>query len=234
MIAVKADKVNKRFYQHNKWHTVIADCSFEVEQGEFIVITGNIGSGKSTLLQLLGGLDRPDSGKIYLGDKELSLLNGSDLASIYRKDIGYVYQNYNLLSGLTVYENIIMSTILNHCRYDKDYLLELVSRLEISDVLYHNSRNLRNEQKQCVAICRALINRPQIILADEPTGNLGEHLKREALDLLLEYIHQYQRTLIMVTNDPEILIFADNIFELNNGQITVTKEKCKKRHILLC
>jgi len=176
---------------------------------------------------MLGGFDRPSSGKVYLNQRDIYALDDKDLSDLYRREVGFVFQNYQLISGLTIYDNIVLPSLLKLCNLDKNYLLELTDGLHITDILHNYPRNISEEQQQCVAIARALINQPEIIFADEPTKNLSHRLSKDILDLLMNYINWNHRTLIMVTSDSEISIFADHVIKLDMGKI-MTDRKVRK------
>jgi putative ABC transport system ATP-binding protein len=219
MIILKTIDLNKIYQSNYNNIHAISNINLDINQGEFAAITGIRGSGKTTLLRLLGGYDRPSSGKVYLNNKDIYSLNNSELAILYRKEIGFISQNYQLISGLSIYENILLPSILDQSALDKEYFSELTDSLHITNVLNSYPRNITEDQKQCVTIARALINQPEIIFADEPTKNLSRWLGKDILDLLLNYISWNRRTLIMATQDPAISIFADHMIRLDFGKI---------------
>jgi len=227
MTIIKTEDLNKIYYCNYNCIHAITDCILEIEKGEFVAITGVRGSGKTTLLRMLGGFDRPSSGKVYLNQRDIYALDDKDLSDLYRREVGFVFQNYQLISGLTIYDNIVLPSLLKLCNLDKNYLLELTDGLHITDILHNYPRNISEEQQQCVAIARALINQPEIIFADEPTKNLSHRLSKDILDLLMNYINWNHRTLIMVTSDSEISIFADHVIKLDMGKI-MTDRKVRK------
>jgi putative ABC transport system ATP-binding protein len=197
----------------------LIDCSFNIDQGECVAIVGTNGSGKTTLLHLLGGFERPSSGSIYINNTKMDTCSENQLALIRRKEIGYLFHNDSLLPELTIHENIMMPIILNRRTLDQSYYEDITNQLHISGILNRYPRQLSQNQLQCVSYARALIHQPSIIIADEPTGYLYDHISKEVIELLLNMVHLYQKTLIMVTQDPEVSIYADHIIKLNHGKI---------------
>ncbi len=228
MIILKTENLNKVYQTNSRLNHVVSDCNIEVGYGEFVAITGLKGCGKSTLLRLLGGLDKPTSGKVLLKERDLYSLDSQEMQILYRKRIGMILQDYQLISGLTVYENIVMPVLISHGLPESGYLRELTDSLHISGVLHRYPKNLTKEQRQCTAIARALVNQPEIILADDPTKNLNKELAKDILDLLMNYISWYRRTLIIATQDPDIIIFADHVIHLNMGRV-VTDRKIRRQ-----
>ena len=184
-----------------------------------MAVVGTRGSGKTTLLHLLGGFERPSGGAVYLNKLNITDISDDELALVRRKEIGYLFHNDSLIPELTIHENIMMPIILARTKLDQSYYENLTSRLHISGILNRYPKHLSQNQLQCVAYARALINKPNIILADEPISHLYQHVGKEVLDLLLNMVHIYQKTLIMVTQDPEVSIFADHIIKLNRGVV---------------
>jgi putative ABC transport system ATP-binding protein len=196
------------------------NVSFKVEKGEFVAVVGPSGSGKSTLLHLLGGVDRPSSGKVYIDDTDIYSLNESNLAIFRRRQIGLIYQFYNLIPTLNVEENITLPQLLDGRKVDKKYLHEIISTIGLSDRLSHLPNKLSGGQQQRVSIGRALITNPAIILADEPTGNLDSKNSRDIVDLLKLSNTKYGQTLIVITHDERISLQADRVIAIEDGQIT--------------
>ena len=187
--------------------------SLSVEAGEFVAIVGTSGSGKSTLLNMIGGLDVPTSGKVIVDGKDLSKLKDEQLTIFRRRKIGFVFQNYNLVPVLNVYENIVLPVELDGDKPDKSFLREVVKILALEDKLQNMPNNLSGGQQQRVAIARALVSKPAIVLADEPTGNLDSHTSN---DVLSQKFHQ---TLVMITHNNEIAQLADRIIRIEDGKI---------------
>ena len=194
-----------------------------VEEGVFYAIIGRSGSGKSTLLQILGGLDRPSGGKLYIEDKSIFDLSNNELCRLRRQRIGFVFQAYNLLEEHTVKENILMPLHLDGRDIEPEFLKELVEALEISDKLDRYPDQLSGGEQQRVAIARALASKPAILLADEPTGNLDPKTGDQVLRHLKALAARFHQTILLVTHDMEIAAMADRVIRLHNGEIVETK-----------
>lgn len=195
------------------------DVSFSIKKGEFVAIIGPSGSGKSTLMHLMGGVDRPTSGKVFVNETDIYDLNETKLAIFRRRQIGLIYQFYNLLPVLTVEENITLPLLLDGHKVDQKQFDDLVKVLGLEDRLNHLPNELSGGQQQRVSIGRALINRPSLMLADEPTGNLDSKTGKEIVDLLKMFNKTYQQTLIMITHDERIALQADRILTIKDGRI---------------
>ena len=193
--------------------------SFSVEKGEFVAIIGASGSGKSTLMHLLGGVDRPNAGTVLVEGQEIYKLNESELAIFRRRNIGIVYQFYNLIPTLTADENIQLPCLLDNRKVNKNRLTEILETIGLSNRKNHLPNELSGGQQQRVSIGRALINDPAIILADEPTGNLDSQSSEEIMDLLKLANKQYNQTLIIITHDDKIALQADRIITIGDGKI---------------
>ena len=190
-----------------------------VEQGEFVAVVGTSGSGKSTLLNMMGGLDVPTSGSVIVRGKELSKLSDEQLTIFRRRNIGFVFQNYNLVPILNVYENIVLPVELDGDRVDKKFMDEVVCILALQDKLGSMPNNLSGGQQQRVAIARALVSKPAIILADEPTGNLDSRTSSDVLGLLKMTGYKFNQTIVMITHNNEIAQLADRIVRIEDGRI---------------
>ncbi len=197
----------------------VDDVTLEFEQGEFCAITGPSGSGKSTLLHVLSSLENPTSGKVIYGAKDLSSYSDNQLSILRRRRFGFVFQAYNLVQELTGYENILLPVMLDHKRVDEKYLDQLIDMLEIRDRLSHLPSALSGGQQQRIAIARALANRPSILFADEPTGNLDGRSGREVMSLLKYVSKELGVTLILVTHDLDVAEQADRVLTLEDGKI---------------
>lgn len=197
----------------------LKDLSFSVEKGEFVAIIGPSGSGKSTLLHILGGVDTPTSGKVIIDGTPIYELNETKLAIFRRRQIGLIYQFYNLLPVLDVKENITLPLLLDGQKPDEKYLAELVKNLGLEERLNHLPNQLSGGQQQRVSIGRALINHPAIVLADEPTGNLDSRNSMEIIELLKASNVKYHQTLVIITHDERIALQADRIISIEDGQI---------------
>lgn len=193
--------------------------TFSVEQGEFVAVVGTSGSGKSTLLHMMGGLDIPTSGSVRIRDKELAEMNDEQLTVFRRRNIGFIFQNYNLVPILNVYENIVLPVELDGDMVDRKFMNEVVSMLGLEDKLYNMPNNLSGGQQQRVAIARALVTKPAIVLADEPTGNLDSHTSADVLGLLKRTGNEFNQTIVMITHNQEIAQLADRIVRIEDGKI---------------
>lgn len=194
--------------------------TLSVEQGEFVAIVGTSGSGKSTLLNMMGGLDVPTSGSVKVKEKDLSGLNDEQLTIFRRRNIGFIFQNYNLVPVLNVYENIVLPVELDGDTVDKKFMDEVVRMLALNDKLQNMPNNLSGGQQQRVAIARALVSKPAIILADEPTGNLDSRTSSDVLGLLKATSQKFHQTIVMITHNSEIAQLADRIVRIEDGRIS--------------
>jgi len=210
----------KKYYGEGDTQVKALDgVSLEVERGEFVSIVGTSGSGKSTLLHMLGGLDNPTSGKIVIDDKDISELKGDALCIFRRRKIGFVFQSFNLVPSLKVYDNIILPIELDGGEVDKDYIDSVITSLGLSDLLNRLPVKLSGGQQQRVAIARALATKPAILLADEPTGNLDSKTSQDVLGLLKTTGEKFNQTIVMITHNEEIAQMADRIVRIEDGKI---------------
>ncbi|ADO58578.1 MULTISPECIES: ABC transporter ATP-binding protein [Paenibacillus] len=193
--------------------------NLEVESGEFVAIVGTSGSGKSTLLHMLGGLDRPTSGNVTVDGKDIYSLKNEELTIFRRRKIGFVFQNYNLVPVLNVYENIVLPIELDGKQPDKAYLTQITNTLGLKNKLNNLPSNLSGGQQQRVAIARALATKPAIILADEPTGNLDSKTSLDVMGLIKVSSQQFAQTMVMITHNEEIAQMADRIIRIEDGKI---------------
>ena len=193
--------------------------TLSIEKGEFVAIVGTSGSGKSTLLNMIGGLDVPTSGQVVVDGKELSKLKDEELTVFRRRKIGFIFQNYNLVPVLNVYENIVLPVELDGGRVDTNFLNEVVGFLGLKDKMNSMPNNLSGGQQQRVAIARALAARPTIVLADEPTGNLDSKTSVDVLSLMKTSSYKFKQTLVMITHNNEIAQLADRIIRIEDGKI---------------
>ena len=194
--------------------------SFSVPKGEYVAIVGESGSGKSTLLNMIGALDTPTSGKVVIGGKEIFSMNDNRLTVFRRRNIGFIFQAFNLIPELTVEQNIIFPVLLDYQKPDRKYLEELLTVLNLKEQRNHLPSQLSGGQQQRVAIGRALITRPSLILADEPTGNLDTQNSSEVIALLKEASRKYEQTIIMITHNRSIAQSADRILQVSDGVLT--------------
>lgn len=219
MSILETSELKKYYGTQSNLVRALDGVDLTVEQGEFVAIVGTSGSGKSTLLHMLGGLDNPTSGKVSVGGKELSKMNDDQLTIFRRRNIGFVFQNYNLVPILNVYENIVLPVELDGEKADKELVDKIVRILGLSQKLDSLPGNLSGGQQQRVAIARAMATKPAIILADEPTGNLDSKTSQEVLGLLKMTSQQFQQTIVMITHNNEIAQLADRIIRIEDGRI---------------
>lgn len=197
--------------------------SLEVRRGEFTAIVGRSGSGKSTLLHLLGGLDRPDSGKVFIEEKDIFALKDEELAVFRRRKIGFIFQDYNLVPSLNVWENIVLPIGLDGKKADREFVTSVIESIGIADKIKALPGTLSGGQQQRVAIARALASRPAIILADEPTGNLDSRTEMEVISLLKSCVADYCQTLVIITHDETVAQMADRILIIEDGRVVANQ-----------
>ena len=219
MEILKVENLTKSYGKGEAKVDAIKNINLSINKGEFVAIIGPSGSGKSTLLHLLGGVDKPTSGKVYINDVDIYTLKEKDLSIFRRRNVGLIYQFYNLIPVLSVKENILLPAELDNRKIDKDYLDDLLKTLGLKERSNHLPNELSGGQQQRTSIGRALINRPSIVLADEPTGNLDSKNSKEVLELLKLSVRKYNQTLIMITHDPSIALQADRVITIEDGTI---------------
>lgn len=219
MEILKVEHLVKQYGKGDNAVLAVNDISFSVEQGEFVAIVGSSGSGKSTLLHLLGGVDRPTSGKVYIQGEDIYSLNSDKIAIFRRRQVGLIYQFYNLIPILNVKENITLPCELDGRTPDKSELDELINTLGLKDRVTHLPNELSGGQQQRVSIGRALINHPAILLADEPTGNLDSRSSDEIVELLKLSNQKYKQTIVIITHNLEIAKIADRILRIEDGRL---------------
>jgi len=219
MSILKTNQLKKQYGTSANLVKALDDVALNVEPGEFVAIVGTSGSGKSTLLHMLGGLDTPTSGSVEVDGKELSKMNDDQLTIFRRRNIGFIFQNYNLVPILNVYENIVLPIELDGEKPDKAFIDKIVKMLGLTEKLNNLPNNLSGGQQQRVAIARALATKPAIILADEPTGNLDSKTSQEVLGLLKMTSQQFHQTIVMITHNSEIAQLADRIVRIEDGRI---------------
>ncbi|SHK27639.1 putative ABC transport system ATP-binding protein [Anaerocolumna jejuensis DSM 15929] len=198
----------------------LKDVSFSVPKGDFVAIVGESGSGKSTLLNMVGALDTPTAGKVFIDGKDIFSMKDSSLTIFRRRNVGFIFQSFNLIPELNVEQNIIFPILLDYQKPDKKYLEELLTVLNLKERRHHLPSQLSGGQQQRVAIGRALITRPALILADEPTGNLDTQNSSEVITLLKEAARKYQQTIVMITHNRSIAQTADRILQVSDGILT--------------
>lgn len=219
MEILKVENLTKIYGKGNTKVTALDNVTFSVEKGEFVAIVGASGSGKSTLLHILGGVDRPTSGKVIVDKEDVYKLNEANLAIFRRRQVGLIYQFYNLIPILNIEENITLPILLDGRKVDKEYLNELINILGLEKRLNHLPNELSGGEQQRVSIGRALMNRPAILLADEPTGNLDSKSSKEIVELLKLSNKKYNQTIIMITHDNSLALNADRIITIKDGRI---------------
>lgn len=219
MRVLSIKNITKTYGVHGHEVKALNNVNLDVNKGEFIAIIGSSGSGKSTLLHIIGGVDTPTDGKVYIEDEDLYALDDNKQSLLRRTKIGLIYQFYNLIPTLNVWENIILPSEIDGKFKDNDYLQSLLELLELTDREKHLPNELSGGQQQRVAIARALINHPAILLCDEPTGNLDSKNSMEIMRLLKEANTKYNQTIIMVTHDNELAKYANRIIRIEDGVI---------------
>ena len=219
MEILKVENLTKIYGEGENKVVALDNVSFSVEKGEFLAIVGASGSGKSTLLHLLGGVDKPTEGKVYVDGKDIYKLSDDNLAIFRRRQVGLIYQFYNLIPILNVEENITLPVELDNRKVDKEDLKQIINNLGLSKRIKHLPSELSGGQQQRVSIGRALITHPAIILADEPTGNLDSKSSDEIVELLRKTNKEYKQTIIMITHNMEMAKMADRIIEIEDGHI---------------
>ena len=197
----------------------VKDLNLTIRDGEFVFVVGRSGSGKSTLLHMLGGLDRPDSGKVYIEGKDIFSLKDDRLAAFRRRKIGFIFQSYTLIPSLNVWENIVLPIGLDGRKADERYVREIVRRIGMEEKIHALPNTLSGGQQQRVAIARALASRPAIILADEPTGNLDSKTELEVVSLLKNCVAEYGQTLVMITHDEKIAQMGERMIVIEDGKV---------------
>ncbi len=226
MEILKVENLCKTYGKGETLVKALDNVSFSVEKGEFVAIVGSSGSGKSTLLHILGGVDRPTSGKVYVDGEDVYKLNETNLAIFRRRQVGLIYQFYNLIPILNVKENMTLPILLDSKKVDEKYLDELIEILGLTNRVNHLPNELSGGQQQRVSIGRALMNRPTLLLADEPTGNLDSKASKEIIELLKLSNKKYKQTIIMITHDHDLALNASRIITLEDGKI-ISDERIK-------
>ena len=222
--SLETKNLKKYYGQEPNITRALDGVDVQVERGEFVSIIGTSGSGKSTLLNMLGGLDIPSSGSVKIGGREIGKMNDEQLTVFRRRNIGFVFQNYNLVPILNVYQNIVLPIELDGNKVDKSYVKEIIRLLHLEEKLDNLPNNLSGGQQQRVAIARALASKPAIILADEPTGNLDSRTSLEVMQLLKMTSTEFSQTLVMITHNPELAQIADRMIHIEDGKIVERKE----------
>ena len=225
MSILKAQDLKKVYGTGDNKVNALRGVNFEVNKGEFVAIVGTSGSGKSTLLHMLGGLDRPTSGNVFVNDVDISSFKDDELTIFRRRKIGFVFQAFNLVPVLNVYENVVLPMELDGVKADKKYVDEILETLQMDKKKEFLPNQLSGGQQQRVAIARALAFKPAIILADEPTGNLDSKTGQDVLSLLKISAEKYSQTIVMITHNDEIAQMADRIIRIEDGMIVSSGER---------
>lgn len=219
MRILSARNLKKYYGAEDNLTKALDGVDLDVEQGEFVAIIGASGSGKSTLLNMIGGLDVPTSGQVCIGGKEIGKMKPDELTVFRRKNIGFIFQNYNLIPVLNVLENIALPIEMDGKKPDENFIGQIIELLGLTEKVYKMPSQLSGGQQQRVAIARALASKPSMILADEPTGNLDSETSREVLELLKETSERFHQTIVMITHNPEIARQADRMIRIGDGRV---------------
>lgn len=225
MSQIVVNNIKKYYGKKDNIVKAVDGISLEVENGKFTAIIGTSGSGKSTLLHCLAGLDKPTSGEVILGNKNIYSLNDDELSRIRRQEFGFIFQSFNLIPVLNVYDNIILPIQLDGKKEDKEYIMNIIKKVGLEDQLKKFPNELSGGQQQRVAIARALSNKPAVIFADEPTGNLDSKTTEEVMSLLRSTVSELNQTLLMITHDKNIAKEADRIITISDGKIIKDERK---------
>ena len=219
MNILKTSNLKKYYGNGENLVKAIDNANIDIKEGEFVAIVGKSGSGKSTLLHMMGGLDNPTEGKVYINDKDIFSLKEEELAIFRRRNIGFIFQNFNLIPSLNVWENITLPVGLDGKEINKPFVTDIINSLGLESKVDALPNTLSGGQQQTVALARALVARPAIILADEPTGNLDSKTSDEVMSLLKTMIKKYNQTLVMITHDETIAQMADRVIYIEDGKV---------------
>lgn len=220
---LKIEGLKKYYGKDERLVKAVDGIDLEIENGKFTAIIGTSGSGKSTLLHCIAGLDKPTEGKVFLGDEDLYKLSDSELSKIRRKEFGFIFQSFNLIPVLSVYDNIVLPILLDGSKEDPIYIDSIIKSMGLEEQVNKFPNELSGGQQQRVAIARALSNRPSVIFADEPTGNLDSKTTEEVMQVLRDTVNDFGRTLVMITHNQEIAETADRIVTISDGKIISDK-----------
>lgn len=222
--SIKTKDLKKIYGKGDSGVNAVDGITLEIESGKFTAIVGESGSGKSTLLHCMAGLDKPTSGNVYLGDQDIYTLNDDKLSKIRVEEFGFIFQSFNLIPVINVYENIVLPISLDSKPVDKKYIDSIIERLGLKDQIKKFPNELSGGQQQRVAIARALSNQPSIIFADEPTGNLDSKTSDEVMDILKSCVKQFNQTLVMITHDEKIAKMADIMITISDGKLIEVRQ----------
>lgn len=217
--SIRVDNIKKIYGKGENSVKAIDGITLEIEHGKFTAIVGESGSGKSTLLHCMAGLDKPTEGNVYLENQDIYKLNDDKLSKIRVEEFGFVFQSFNLIPVVNVYENIILPVSIDHNKIDKNYIDDIIKKLGLENQIKKFPNELSGGQQQRVAIARALSNKPSIIFADEPTGNLDSKTSKEVMNMLCMSVKEFNQTLVMITHNDDIANSADNIITIRDGKI---------------
>ncbi|WP_195336720.1 ABC transporter ATP-binding protein [Paraclostridium bifermentans] len=222
---IKVKELKKIYGKGESQVNALDGITLDIENGKFTVVIGESGSGKSTLLHCMAGLDKPTSGKVYLGDEDIYKLNYDKLSKIRVEEFGFIFQSFNLIPVINVYENIVLPISLDSKVLDKVYIDNIINKLGLKNQIKKFPNELSGGQQQRVAIARALSNKPSIIFADEPTGNLDSKTSKEVMDMLCMCVKEFNQTLVMITHDEKIANMADAIITISDGKVSCVGAK---------
>ncbi|WP_195947042.1 ABC transporter ATP-binding protein [Paraclostridium bifermentans] len=222
---IKVKELKKIYGKGESQVNALDGITLDIENGKFTAVIGESGSGKSTLLHCMAGLDKPTSGKVYLGDEDIYKLNDDKLSKIRVEEFGFIFQSFNLIPVINVYENIVLPISLDSKVLDKVYIDNIINKLGLKNQIKKFPNELSGGQQQRVAIARALSNNPSIIFADEPTGNLDSKTSKEVMDMLCMCVKEFNQTLVMITHDEKIANMADTIITISDGKVSCVGAK---------
>ena len=217
--SIRVNNIKKIYGKGENAVKAIDGITLEIESGKFTAIVGESGSGKSTLLHCMAGLDKPTEGTVYLENQDIYKLNDDKLSKIRVEEFGFVFQSFNLIPVVNVYENIVLPVSIDHNKIDKNYIDDIIKKLGLENQIKKFPNELSGGQQQRVAIARALSNKPSIIFADEPTGNLDSKTSKEVIDMLCMSVKEFNQTLVMITHNDDIANMADTVITINDGKV---------------
>ena len=217
--SIRVNNIKKIYGKGENAVKAIDGITLEIESGKFTAIVGESGSGKSTLLHCMAGLDKPTEGTVYLENQDIYKLNDDKLSKIRVEEFGFVFQSFNLIPVVNVYENIVLPVSIDHNKINKDYIDDIIKKLGLENQIKKFPNELSGGQQQRVAIARALSNKPSIIFADEPTGNLDSKTSKEVMDILCMSVKEFNQTLVMITHNDDIANMADTVITINDGKV---------------